>query len=79
MAKLLRRAVVNLEVCLEGVALTPNELLKLDVGDVIVCAHPLQRPVVGVLNGVPKFRGEIVLSAQKRCFCMGDAIRDDAA
>jgi flagellar motor switch protein FliM len=79
MAKLVRRAAVSLEVCLEGVALTPNELLKLDVGDVIVCAHALQRPVVGVLNGVPKFRGEIVLSSQKRCFSVGDAIRDDRA
>jgi flagellar motor switch/type III secretory pathway protein FliN len=37
-----------------------RHLLRLQQGDVLTFAHPLDRPLETLVNGTPKFKGRIV-------------------
>jgi flagellar motor switch protein FliM len=68
MAQLLGTARLNLEVRLEGPTLSARDLLALGVGEVLMFDYPLRRQVSGLLNGQPKYWGEVELNEDKVSF-----------
>jgi flagellar motor switch protein FliM len=63
---LIRSAHVNVDTRLARQTLRVDRLLELKEGDVLAFDHPLPRPFDVTVNGVKKFRGEVVLSGRKR-------------
>jgi flagellar motor switch protein FliM len=62
MAELLARVAVDLEVRLDGGTISTGTLLNLEAGDVLALDYPLDRKVTALLNGEPKFWGDVELS-----------------
>ncbi len=63
---LMRSAKVHVDTRLEGQTLKVEQLLDLKEGDVLAFDHPLAKPFDVSLNGVRKYRAEIVSSGRKR-------------
>src|SRR5579872_2173702 len=63
---LMRGAKVHVDTRLEGQTLKVEQLLDLKEGDVLAFDHPLAKPFDVSLNGVRKYRGEIVSAGRKR-------------
>ena len=63
---LMRGAKVHVDTRLEGQTLKVEQLLDLKEGDVLAFDHPLAKPFDVSLNGVRKYRAEIVSSGRKR-------------
>lgn len=61
MAELLARVGVDLEVRLDGGTISTGTLLSLEAGDVLTLDYPLDRKVTALLNGEPKFWGDVEL------------------
>lgn len=72
--QLLRDAVLTLETRLEGPSLTLQDLLGLEEGHLVVFDYPIEKPVELLINGEPKFRGQVVGSGKKRA-CMIEQVR----
>ncbi len=68
MAELLARVGLNLEARLEGVTISTRNLLNLEVGDVLVLDAPLDQKITALLNGEPKFWGEVGIAGTKLGF-----------
>ena len=62
MAELLARVGVDLEVRLDGGTISTGTLLSLEAGDVLTLDYPLDRKVTALLNGEPKFWGDVELA-----------------
>ena len=63
---LMRSAKIHVDTRLEGQTLKVEQLLDLKEGDVLAFDHPLAKPFEVSLNGVRKYRGEIVSAGRKR-------------
>ena len=59
MAQLLTAVNLDMEVRLDGSTILTRDLLDLRPGDVLMLNHPLNREAVGLVNGSPKFRGDV--------------------
>ncbi len=62
MAELLARVGMDLEVRLDGGTISAGTLLNLEAGDVLALDYPLDRKVTALLNGEPKFWGDVELA-----------------
>ncbi len=62
MAELLARVGVDLEARLDGGTISTGTLLNLEAGDVLTLDYPLDRKVIALLNGEPKFWGDVELA-----------------
>jgi flagellar motor switch protein FliM len=63
---LMRSAKLHVDTRLEGQTVKVEQLLELKEGDVLAFDHPLAKPFDVSLNGVRKYRAEIVSSGRKR-------------
>ena len=68
MLRVLQNATVELESRLEGAALTVEDFLRLEAGDLLTFDHPMERPVDCIVNGKLKFKGQVVLLGQNKAF-----------
>lgn len=68
MAELLAKTSVQVEVRLDGPTISTHSLLDLNVGDVLTLDYPVDRDVTALLNGQPKFYGDIAAAGQKSVF-----------
>jgi len=73
---LIRNSEIGIDVRLEGASLFLKDLMKLDAGDVLVFDAAIQKPLHCLLNGVPKFLGNISAGDHKLCFRVADAITE---
>ena len=69
---LIRPAQVHVDTRLEGQTLKVETLLNLKEGEVLAFDHPLAKPFDISVNGVRKFRGEIVVAGRKRAVEIGE-------
>jgi flagellar motor switch protein FliM len=67
-AALLKEAIVELEVLLEGPTMLFGELAALTPGRVVTFEYPLRKPLRAVLNGAVRMPGHVVSSGRKRGF-----------
>jgi len=65
---LLAEAGISLEVRLEGPLLPVADLMNLKPGQVIKLDHPLDQPLMGVVNGALALQGAVVSSGKNRAF-----------
>jgi flagellar motor switch protein FliM len=68
MLRVLEGACVELDSRLEGTAITVEDFLKLREGDLLEFDHPLERSVHCIVNGKPKFQGQVVCLGHKKAF-----------
>ena len=68
MLRLLEGACVELDSQLEGATITVENLLKLREGDLLEFDHPLERSIHCMVNGKPKFQGQVVCLGHKKAF-----------
>jgi flagellar motor switch protein FliM len=68
MLGILEGACVELDSRLEGAAITVEDFLKLREGDLLEFDHPLERSVHCIVNGKPKFQGQVVCLGHKKAF-----------
>jgi flagellar motor switch protein FliM len=66
--RVLRRAAMTLEARLQGSTLTVGDLLEMDIGHILTFDHPVGRPLDLLVNGMPKYSGQVVAAATKRSF-----------
>jgi flagellar motor switch protein FliM len=66
--RILQPSLLRSESVLAGPTLSVSSLLALDEGDVLAFDYTLDRPLDFTLNGVLKYRGEVVTSGRKRAF-----------
>jgi flagellar motor switch protein FliM len=64
--RILQPARLVAEAVLDGPCLAVRDLLDLKAGDILAFDYPVDRPLELRLNGVLKFRGDIVVSGRKR-------------
>ena len=70
MAKLLGNVALTLEARLDGMTISTRNLLNLEVGDVLSLEAPLEQKITALLNGEPKFLGEVGIAGNKLGFKM---------
>jgi flagellar motor switch protein FliM len=68
MAKLLGNVALNLEARLDGLTIAARDLLSLEVGDVLLLDAPVDQKITALLNGEPKFSGEVGIAGTKLGF-----------
>jgi len=68
MLRVLEGACVELDSRLEGAAIRVEDFLKLREGDLLEFDHPLQHSVHCIINGKPKFQGQVVCLGHKKAF-----------
>jgi flagellar motor switch protein FliM len=66
--RLLQPSLFRAESLLQGPTMSVESLLALKEGDVLAFDYPLEKPLDFTLNGVLKYRGEIVSTGRKRAF-----------
>jgi flagellar motor switch protein FliM len=69
-ARVAAMAPVDAEVRVRGVGLKVRDLLKLEPGDILSLGAPASQPAEALLNGVPKFLGEVVAGPRRRGFAL---------
>jgi flagellar motor switch protein FliM len=67
-AQLLRHATLEFDAEIEAGTISTRSLLDLNVDDVLMLDHPVERKVAGRLNGRDKWLGEIVSNDGKMLF-----------
>lgn len=68
MAGLLAPVNMELEARLMGSTISVRNLLALETGDVLTLNCPLDQTVTGLVNGVPKFSGQMLDTGKSRAF-----------
>jgi flagellar motor switch protein FliM len=66
--RLIGRAGVDVNVCLNGPSMLFQDLLNIEAGDIIALDYPLGKELDLELNGVSKFRGHVIARGGKRAF-----------
>ncbi len=74
---LIRSATVQMDTRLDGQSLRVDRLLDLKEGDVLAFDYPLAKPFDISLNGVKKYRGEIVVSGRKRAVEIREVVKQN--
>jgi len=64
-ARLIGSATLDFEARLEPTRVLAADLIDLEVGDVLMLGHPLDRPVTGTLNGEPIYNGHMIVKEDK--------------
>jgi flagellar motor switch protein FliM len=70
MLTLMRNSSVTLDARLQGPRVTVRDLLDLDVGDCLKFDYLLEQPVNFLMNGKPKFKGQVIEANNKRVFAV---------
>jgi flagellar motor switch protein FliM len=65
MAELLAKTSMTLEVRLDGTPISTRDLLELESGDILMLDYSLDRKASALLNGQPKFWGDIAMVGTK--------------
>jgi len=68
MLHILEGACVELDSRLDGASVNVEDFLKLREGDLLQFDHPLERSVQCIVNGKPKFQGQVVCMGHKKAF-----------
>ena len=68
MLRFLKDATVQLDSRLEGNTFTVEDLLALEDGDLLTFDHPLGRSLDCLVNGMQKFKGQVVRMGNKKAF-----------
>lgn len=71
--RLLQNASITTEAILSGPTLPVSALLDLQEGDVLAFDYVVEQPVDFLLNGLLRFRGEVVTQGRKRAFQVAEA------
>lgn len=66
--RVIKAAPLDLDTRLEGPTLRVEDLLDIDVDDVLTFDYPLTRPVSLLINGVLKYRGNVIGTGRDRAF-----------
>src|SRR5947207_15993980 len=64
--RLIKPAAVHLDTRLAGPTLKVEDLLDISVGDVLTFDYPVARPLNLTVNGVLKFRGNVISTGRNR-------------
>jgi flagellar motor switch protein FliM len=72
--RLIRNAKVLVDSRLRGPTLSVDKLLSLSEGDILAFDFPVNKPIEVSFNGRPKYVGQVVAQARKRCLKLGPAI-----
>jgi len=75
---LIRPSLVQIDVSLEGPALTMQDLMKLEEGDVLSFDYPVDKPLDMLVNGKLKYHGHIATVGQKLGFAIENRARTSA-
>lgn len=67
-SELIQDTRLSFEACLTEESISTRALLELKVGDLLLLDHPMDRPVDGILNGCPKWLGNIVIAGDRLAF-----------
>ena len=67
-------AVVEVEAILEGSPIRMKDLVKLHADQVLMVSRPVGSPFLCLLNGKPKFVGELTCAGQRQAFQIGSVI-----
>jgi flagellar motor switch protein FliM len=70
MLTLMQNSQVTLDARLQGPRLTVHDLLDLDVGDCLKFDYRLEQPIDFLINGTPKFTGQVIEASNKRVFAV---------
>ena len=70
MLRVLSNATVELDTRLEGAALSVEDFLGIQEGDLLTFDHPLERSLHCNVNGKLKFKGQVVRLGNKKAFCI---------
>jgi flagellar motor switch protein FliM len=73
---LIRTAQLHMDARLEGQTLRVDRLLELKEGDVLAFDHPLAKMFDVSVNGVKKYRGEVVISGRKRAVEIRELVKE---
>jgi len=73
--RLVKPAVVCLDARLEGPTLPVADLLRLRTGDVLAFDYPVEKDLSFLLNGKPKYRGQLAAAGRKKAFVIEEACR----
>src|ERR1051326_4349704 len=73
--RLVKAANLRIEAHLEGPTLRAEDLLDVNVDDIITFAYPVGRPLDLLVNGVLKYRGNVVGTGRNRAFEVGHFYR----
>lgn len=65
---LIKPAIVQLDARLQGPTLSVEDLMRLEAGHVLAFDYSIDRPVNILINGTPKFRGQVVTTGRKKAF-----------
>jgi len=68
MLRFLKEATVQLDSRLEGATFTVEDFLGLENGDLLTFDHPLERSLDCSVNGMRKFKGQVVRLGNKKAF-----------
>jgi flagellar motor switch protein FliM len=68
MLHVLEGASVDLDSRLEGAAITVEDFLTLQEGDLLEFDHPIERLIHCVINGKPKFQGQVLSLGNRKAF-----------
>ena len=68
MLRVLEGACVELDTRLEGAAITVENFLQLREGDLLEFDHQLEHSLECIVNGKPKFQGQVVCLGHKKAF-----------
>lgn len=68
MLHVLEGASVDLDSRLEGAAITVEDFLTLKEGDLLEFDHPIERLIHCVINGKPKFQGQVLSLGKRKAF-----------
>ena len=77
MAQLLTAVNLDVEVRLDGSTIFTRDLLDLRPGDVLMLNHPLNREAVALVNGNPKFRGDVSVLDNSSRFKVSGAFQEE--
>jgi flagellar motor switch protein FliM len=73
---LIRGTLVHVDTRLAQQTLRVDHMLELKEGDVLAFDHPLAKPFDVTVNGVKKYRGEIVASGRKRSVEIRESVKE---
>jgi flagellar motor switch protein FliM len=79
MLNLMRPAEFICDAQLVGPKLTVRDLLAVQTGDCLQFDYPAEKEVDLLLNGIPKFRGEVTGARNHRAFTVGKPVKQSAS
>ncbi|HEY2842725.1 MAG TPA: FliM/FliN family flagellar motor switch protein [Bryobacteraceae bacterium] len=77
MAHLLAGVNMEMEIRLDGSTILTRDLLDLRTGDVLMLNHPLTKEAVGLVNGSPKFRGDVSVTGGTSGFRVASGFQEE--